>query len=420
MKKIFNFALYDFANSAFTTIIITFIFATYFATQIAPNPVLGQTYWGWTIGITGFFIAIIGPIAGSFADKKNRIVFFIRCFSLLCISFTALLWFSKPSQSYLLYTLVIVGIANFFYELSLIFYNSLLKDISTSKNLGKSSGFGFALGYIGGIVILLISIKLFIDNDSLPFGLTKEESQNIRAIALLVSIWFLIFSIPFLFFVIKETKKKITKSVSSNFMDLKSVSSNFMDLKKLVWNRRFSVLGKFLIARMLYADGLNAIIVMGGIFAVGVFNLEIKELLKLSVLMNVTAFIGAFMGGVANDRFGSKIVIIFSLVGLIFSSIAILFIYSKSAFFFLAAINGLFIGPVQSASRVVITSLLNKSNQGKGFGLFATSGKLTSFLGPLLVSTVTFLTNSQRIGFSAAIILLLAGLIILLNIKKIS
>ena len=201
---------------------------------------------------------------------------------------------------------------------------------------------------------------------------------------------------------------------------INNAHSNFAELKKLVWNKKLNVLGKFLIARMLYADGLNAIIVMGGIFAVGVFNLEIKELLKLSVLMNVTAFIGAFMGGVANDRFGSKIVIIFSLVGLIFSSIAILFIYSKSAFFFLAAINGLFIGPVQSASRVVITSLLNKNNQGKGFGLFATSGKLTSFLGPLLVSTVTFLTNSQRIGFSAAIILLLAGLIILLNIKKIS
>ena len=410
MKKIFNFALYDFANSAFTTIIITFIFATYFAKQIAPNPVLGQSYWGWTIGITGFLVAIIGPIVGSFADKKNRIVFFIRCFSLLCILFTTLLWFSKPSQSYLLYTLVIVGVANLFYELSLIFYNSLLKDISTDKNLGKSSGFGFALGYIGGIVILLISIKLFIDTDSLPFGLIKEESQNIRAIALLVSIWFLIFSTPFLFFVIKESKKKIKKSVSSNFTDL----------KKLLWNGKISVLGKFLIARMLYADGLNAIIVMGGIFAVGVFNLEIKDLLKLSVLMNVTAFIGAFVGGIANDRYGSKIVIIFSLIGLIFSSIAILFTFSASTFFFLAAINGLFIGPIQSASRVVITSMLNKNNQGKGFGLFATSGKLTSFVGPLLVGTVTFLTASQRIGFSAAIILLLSGLIILLNIKKIS
>ena len=410
MKKIFNFALYDFANSAFTTIIITFIFATYFAKQIAPNPVLGQSYWGWTIGITGFLVAIIGPIAGSFADKKNRIVFFIRCFSLLCIFFTALLWFSKPSQSYLFYTLVIVGIANFFYELSLIFYNSLLKDISTSKNLGKSSGFGFALGYIGGIAILLISIKLFIDTDNLPFGLTKEDSQNIRAIALLVSFWFLIFAIPFLFFVIKEKKKKITKSISSNFIEI----------KKLVWNRKLNVLGKFLIARMLYADGLNAIIVMGGIFAVGVFNLEIKELLKLSILMNITAFIGAFFGGIANDKYGSKSVIIFSLTGLIFSSIAILFTFSLSTFFFLAAINGLFIGPIQSASRVVIASLLNNNNQGKGFGLFATSGKSTSFLGPLLVSTITFLANSQRVGFSAAIMLLLAGLFILLNIKKIN
>ncbi len=171
---------------------------------------------------------------------------------------------------------------------------------------------------------------------------------------------------------------------------------------------------------MLYADGLNAIIVMGGIFAVGVFDLEIKDLLKLSVLMNVTAFIGAFVGGMANDKYGSKIVIIFSLVGLIFSSIAILFTFSVLTFFFLAAINGLFIGPIQSASRVVITSMLKKNNQGKGFGLFATSGKLTSFLGPLLVSTVTFLTDSQRIGFSAAIILLIAGLFILLNIKKIN
>ena len=410
MKKIFNFALYDFANSAFTTIIITFIFATYFAKQIAPNPILGQSYWGWTIGITGFLVAIIEPIVGSFADKKNRIVFFIRSFSLLCILFTALLWFSKPSQSYLLYTLLIVGIANLFYELSLIFYNSLLKNISTNKNLGKSSGFGFALGYIGGIVILLISIKLFIDTDNLPFGLIKEEAQNIRAIALLVSFWFLIFATPFLFFAIKEKKKKITKNISSNFTDI----------IKLVWNKKLNVLGKFLIARMLYADGLNAIIVMGGIFAVGVFNLEIQDLLKLSILMNITAFIGAFLGGVANDKYGSKPVIIFSLIGLIFSSTAILFIFSPLMFFFLAAINGFFIGPVQSASRVVITSLLNKNNQGKGFGLFATSGKLTSFMGPLLVSTVTFLTDSQRIGFSAAIILLLVGLIILLNIKKIN
>ena len=408
MKKVINFALYDFANSAFTTIIITFIFATYFAKQIAPNPILGQSYWGWTIGLVGFLLAIISPFIGSFADKKNKIVFFLRCFSLLCILFTSLLWFAKPFQNYLLYTLIIVGIANFFYELSLIFYNSLLKDISKSKNLGKSSGLGFALGYIGGIIILFISIKLFVDNDNLPFGLSKEESQNIRATAILVSVWFLFFSSPFLLFV----KKKIKRIKKPN-------SSNFFDLKNLVWNRGLKTLGKFLIARMLYADGLNAIIVMGVIFAVGVFNLQIKELLILSVSMNVTAFVGAFIGGLANDKYGSKFVIVISLLGLIFSSSIILFVYSKQLFLIMAAINGLFIGPIQSASRVMITSLLDNNNQGKGFGLFATSGKLTSFVGPLLVSTVTFLSNSQRVGFSSAIVLLVAGLIILINIKKI-
>jgi len=206
MKKILNFALYDFANSAFTTIVITFIFSTYFAKQIAPNPILGQSYWGWTIGITGILVAIIGPILGSFADKKNYTEFFIKLFTIICISLTALLWFSKPSEKYLLFTLIIVASANFFYELSLIFYNSILKRISKPNDLGKSSGFSFALGYIGGILILIVCIKIFIDNDVLPFGLSKENSENIRATSIVVSIWYLIFSIPFLF----SLKKKLT------------------------------------------------------------------------------------------------------------------------------------------------------------------------------------------------------------------
>ena len=209
MKKIFNFALYDFANSAFTTIVITFIFATYFAKQIAPNPILGQSYWGWAIGATGVLVAIIGPILGSFADKKNYTEFFIKLFTIMCITLTALLWFSKPSEKYLLFTLIIVASANFFYELSLIFYNSILKRISDSNNLGKSSGFSFAFGYIGGILILIICIKIFIDNDALPFGLSKENSENIRATSIVVAIWYLIFSIPFLM----SLKKKINHNI---------------------------------------------------------------------------------------------------------------------------------------------------------------------------------------------------------------
>ena len=407
MKKVFNFALYDFANSAFTTIIITFIFATYFAKQIAPNPILGQSYWGWTIGITGLLVALIGPLIGSFADKKNCTEFFIKLFTIICIILTSFLWFSKPSEKYLLYTLIIVALANFFYELSLIFYNSILKRISNSNNLGKSSGFSFALGYIGGILILIICIKVFIDNEVLPFGLSKENSENIRATSIVVALWYLIFSIPFLFSLKKKIKNKIEKS-----------SNNIKKIKNLFWDKGLNNLGKFLLARMLYADGLNAIIVMGGIFAVGVFNLEIKDLLVLSVLMNITAFIGAIIGGYANDKFSSKSVIIFSLLGLIFSSAIILFIKTKIFFLIFASINGFFIGPIQSASRVFITKSIDENNQASGFGLFALSGKLTSFIGPLLVSTLTYISNSQRIGFSAAIILLLIGLLILLKVKK--
>ena len=407
MKKLFNFALYDFANSAFTTIIITFIFSTYFAKQIAPNPVLGQSYWGWAIGITGLLVALIGPLIGSFADKKNCTEFFIKLFTIICIILTSFLWFSKPSEKYLLYTLIIVALANFFYELSLIFYNSILKRISNYNNLGKSSGFSFALGYIGGILILIVCIKIFIDNDVLPFGLSKENSENIRATSIVVALWYLFFSIPFLFSLKKKIKNKIEKS-----------SNNIKKIKNLFWDKGLNNLGKFLLARMLYADGLNAIIIMGGIFAVGVFNLEIKDLLVLSVLMNITAFIGAIIGGYANDKFSSKSVIIFSLLGLIFSSAIILFIKTKIFFLIFASINGFFIGPIQSASRVFITKSIDENNQASGFGLFALSGKLTSFIGPLLVSTLTYISNSQRIGFSAAIILLLIGLLVLLKVKK--
>ena len=407
MKKILNFALYDFANSAFTTIVITFIFSTYFAKQIAPNPILGQSYWGWAIGTTGILVAIIGPILGNIADKKNYTEFFIKLFTIMCISLTALLWFSKPSEKYLLFTLIIVASANFFYELSLIFYNSILKRIAEPSDLGKSSGFSFALGYIGGILILIICIKIFIDNDVLPFGLSKENSENIRATSIVVAIWYLVFSIPFIFSLKKKINNKI--EVSSN---------NIKKIKDLIWNNGLNNLGKFLIARMLYADGLNAIIVMGGIFAVGVFKLEIKDLLVLSILMNITAFIGAIVGGYANDKFTSKSVIIFSLLGLIFSSTIILVIKAQLLFLVFAAINGFFIGPIQSASRVFITKSIDENNQASGFGLFALSGKLTSFIGPLLVSTITYISNSQRIGFSSAIVLLLIGLLILLKVKK--
>ena len=159
---------------------------------------LGQAYWGWAIGISGFAVALLGPFLGAISDRKNLRITFIRIFSLFCIILTSLLWYAKPSQDYIFFTLIIVAFANLFYELSLLFYNALLKTVSSENNLGKSSGASFSFGYLGGILVLLIAIKLFIDTENPILGLKKENYENVRAVSFFVSLWFLLFSIPLL------------------------------------------------------------------------------------------------------------------------------------------------------------------------------------------------------------------------------
>ena len=398
--KSYKFSLYDFANSAFTTVIITFVFSNYFAESIVQDMVNGQAYWGWAIAISGLCIAFTGPFLGNLADKKNLNSIILKTSTYLCILFTALLWFAKPSSEYILFTLIIVCLANYFYELSSIFYNSLLIHSADKQNVGKVSGFAFALGYLGGIITLILTIILLIQSNYL-IGL--DQKINFRSCAIFVALWFLIFSYPLL----NQTKYK---KVEPN----KKKSNS---LKKILWNNGLTNTTRFLFARLLYADGLNTIFVMGGIFAVGVFKLSINELLMMSVLMNVAALVGASFGGYFNDKYNSKKTISFSLICLIFFSILIIFTQSKINFFIFSFFLGLFIGPIQSASRVMITKLTKIEDQNKAFGLFATSGKLTSFFGPFLVGTITFITENQRIGFASVLLLLFSGWIILHRTK---
>jgi UMF1 family MFS transporter len=360
----------------------------------------GQAYWGWAISISGLCIAFSGPFLGNLADKKNLNSIILKTSTYLCILFTAALWFAKPSTEYILFTLIIVCLANYFYELSSIFYNSLLIHSADKQHVGKVSGFAFALGYLGGIITLILTIILLIQSNYL---IDLDQKINFRSTAIFVALWFLIFSYPLL----SQTKYK---KVEPN----KKKSNS---LKKILWNNGLTNTTRFLFARLLYADGLNTIFVMGGIFAVGVFKLSINELLMMSVLMNVAALIGASFGGYFNDKYNSKKTISFSLICLIFFSILIIFTQSKISFFIFSFFLGLFIGPIQSASRVMITKLTKIEDQNKAFGLFATSGKLTSFFGPFLVGTITFITENQRIGFASVLLLLFFGWIILHRTK---
>ena len=404
MSKLF-YGLYDLANSAYTIIVVTFITSAYFANQIVGDPQLGAAYWQWTAGLCGILIAATGPLLGNIADKKPKgKINLLHIFTILCILITCLFWFAKPSTNYILFTLIIFLLSNYCYEAATIFYNSLLKNCSNENNIGKTSGAAFALGYIGCVPILLFTLYVFVLPDTIPFGLDKSKFENIRFIPIIAAVWFLIFSYP----MINYFKRHV------QFKENVDQTPIFKKLVELVWKNKFTRTGKFLLARMIYSDALIVLIAGGGVYASGVFGFTPGELLKLAIYANLVAFVGVLLGGYLNDKISSKIIILICIAVLtatVFYGAVVA--QTKTQFFYNVMVISFFIGSIQSASRVMMTGLLETADQGKGFGLFSFSGRATAFAGPLLVGTTTYYF-SQRIGFLSISIFFVLGFILML------
>ena len=408
MSKFF-YALYDLANSAYTMIVITFVTSAYFANQIVGDPQVGAAYWQWTAGVCGIVIALTGPFLGALADKKPQgKINFLQIFTLLCILTTCFFWFAKPNPNYILFTLIIFFISNYCYEVGSIFYNSLLKKCSNENNIGKTSGFGFALGYIGSVPIILLTLYLFVLPERVPFGLDKNNFEHIRFIPIVVALWFFFFSLPMIYYF----KKKI--SYDDNYDSVPF----FKKIIEIIWQNKFTSTGKFLLARMIYSDALIVLIAGGGVYASGVFGFTPGELLKLAIVGNIIAFIGVLIGGYLNDKLSSKIIIL-TCIAVLTATVfyGSMVAQTKNEFFYNVMVISFFIGSIQSASRVMMTNLLNKNDLGKGFGLFSFSGRVTAFAGPLTVGTLTYL-YSQRIGFLSVSIFFILGFALMLSVKN--
>jgi len=408
MSKLF-YAMYDLANSAYTMIIITFVTSAYFANQIVGDPQIGAAYWQWTAGICGILIALTGPFIGALADKQPKgKINFLQNFTFLCIVTTCLFWFAEPNSNFILFTLIIFFISNYCYEIGSIFYNSLLKNCSEENNIGKTSGFGFALGYIGSVPIIILVLYLLILPETAPFGLDKNNFEHIRFIPLIVALWFLVFSLPMIYYF----KNKISYKSNS---DAKPI---FKKIFELIWKNRFTSTGKFLLARMIYSDALIVLIAGGGVYASGVFGFTPAELLKLAIVGNIVAFVGVLFGGYLNDKISSKMIIL-TCIAVLTATVfyGSLIAQTKTEFFYNVMVISFFIGSIQSASRVMMTNLLKIGDLGKGFGLFSLSGRITAFAGPLLVGTVTYM-HSQRLGFLMVSIFFIVGFILMMNVKN--
>ncbi|MEQ8371126.1 MAG: MFS transporter [Alphaproteobacteria bacterium] len=400
-------AVFDWANSAFPTIIITFVFATYFTQAVAVDPVSGASQWGVAISLSALAIALTSPLLGALADAGGRRKPWLGGLTLLMTAATAGLWFIEPEPRFALAALLLVAVANFAFEVGIVFYNAMLLPITPPGRLGRWSGWAWGLGYAGGLACLVIALFGLVQAEPAPFGLDDHAAGPVRATALLVAAWVAVFAVP-LFIWTPDGTARIRQPG-------RIIGRAFRELVETVRQaRRYSAIGRFLIARLVYIDGLNTIFAFGGIYAAGTFGLSLEQVLLFGIVINVTAGIGAAAMAWLDDRLGPKRVIVVSLAAMIGLGLPLLLTTDITMFWILGTALGLFFGPVQSASRSAMARLAPVGMQGEMFGLFALSGKITAFVGPLLFAWLSVMFDSQRAGMAGAVALVAVGLILLL------
>jgi len=418
-RTIFSWSIYDFANQPFTTIILTFVYSTFFVDFIASSGESGAILWGRAVTISSIIIALLSPLMGAVADYGGYRKIFLVFWTWVCIIFSSLLYL--PVKGEIFFALTLFCIANIGFEMGGVFLNAYLPEIAPKEKIGRISGYGWSFGYIGGLLALLASYVLFISPSSPtnPFNgelLHIGSGEHIRIINIMIGIWFAIFSLPTFLFVSDRNKPKKVKFISllkNGFISLNNTYNEIKSYKETL---------KFLFARLVYNDALITIFAFGGIYAREVFNFTFNEIFLFGIVLNITAGIGAFALGFLDDIIGGKKTIQISNIGFIIATIlAVLapnFNYGKVVFWFSGALIGIFAGPNQAASRSLMGRLTPKNKENQFYGFFAFSGKATAFIGPLLFSTIVSFTNSLRAGLAIVSILFFIGIILLNNVNE--
>ena len=408
--KAFAWARYDWANSGFPTVVSTFVIAAYFTQGIAPDPVTGQAQWGWMQTLAAFAIALLSPLLGAIADQGRRRRAMLAICTLLTAIFTALIWFARPDPADALYALICIGLATIAFELGTVFYNAMLPGLVPEERMGRLSGLAWGLGYAGGLACLSLALVLFIQPNPSPFGLDRDAAEHVRATALLVAAWIIVFGWPVLLALPDPAgpRPSLVQAMRAGLVEALHI------LRGLP---RRPAMARFLIARLFYTDGLNTLFAFGAIYAAGVHGMGFEEILMFGIAMNVTAGLGAAGFGLIEDRLGAKPTILIALGAMIVVGSLLLLSNDKTLFWALAMALGLFMGPAQAASRTLMAHMAPRAEVTAHFGLFALSGRVTGFLGPAAVALVTQVTDSQAWGLATVIAFLALGAAILAPLR---
>jgi UMF1 family MFS transporter len=410
-RALLAWCLFDWANSAFPTVISTFVFAAYFAQAVAPDPVTGQAWWGHALSIAGLAVAATSPLLGAVADRAGARKPWLALFSLLCMAATGLLWLVRPEPSAALLGLVLVTLASIAFELTMVFYNAMLPDLVPPRLIGRLSGWGWGLGYLGGLACLALCLVAFVQADPPPFGLDKSRAEHVRAVGPLVALWFLLFSLP-LFLLVPDRRAGELGVVAAMRQGARQLGATLRHL------RTQGAIARFLLASLLYLNGLQTLFAFGGIYAAGEFGMDTAEIIQFGIALNVTAGAGAFLFGFVDDWIGARPTIFIALVGVILPGAGILLIHDTGWFWALSLVLGTFLGPAQAAGRSMMARLAPEGLEAEMFGLYALAGKATNFLGPLVLSLATLATGSQRWGMATILLFLVGGFAVLTTVSE--
>ena len=410
-RAIVAWCLFDWGNSAFPTIVSTFLFSAYFTDHVAPSHEAGQTLWSFANGVAALVIAVLSPLLGAIADQGGRRKPWLFALSLVSVVATAALWFVRPTVDDVLFALVAMSVATLGFELGIAFYNAMLPEIVAQDRIGRVSGWGWGIGYAGGLACLALSYLVFVAPAQPPFGLDRGTAEHVRIVMPLAALWFALFALPLFLWVPDRppTRRPLGTAVRAGVAELAAT------LRQV---RRYGNIVRFLLAKMIYIDGLNTLFIVGGSFAAGVFDMSIGEVLVFGIILNITAGAGAIAFAWVDDWLGGKPTILISLAALTLVGGALLAVDSKLWFYILAAAVGIFLGPAQAASRSLMARLAPPAQRTEFFGLYNLAGKVTTPLGPLLVSLVTYLSDSQRAGMAVIFPFLIVGMLLLLGVRE--
>jgi UMF1 family MFS transporter len=441
-RALIGWVLFDWATQPFYTLVVTFLFAPYFVNGFVSDPVTGQALWAYATGAAELVAALLAPVLGAVADAGGKRKPWIAAFSVLLVVGLAGLWLAIPGRGDLaILVLFCFGLAAIGSELGTVFTNAMMSSLVTEEKLGRLSGVGWAAGYVGGLVSLALMAGFILEVPSsgktllgfdplVQFNAATRQSD--RLVGPFSALWYLVFVLPLFLFTPDRPSIPTTNAPISAGLALLAKTAREL--------RHYKDVALFLIAHMLYADGLGAIFAFGGIYAASVFGWSAAELGLFGVVLTLAGTIGAAFGGVLDDRFGSRRVIAATLLLFILSAIGVLSVDRDHAFFVLqveprlsgsapfasigeqvylafAILIGLASGPIQASSRTLMARLSPFDKATEFFGFFSFSGKITAFAGPLAIGAVTAAVGSQRIGISISLVFLLGGLLLLLCVK---